>query len=126
MRAQECLARENEVVFDTDSSPIGIDNRCTGCISHRIEDFVVPLVSTDRTIKGYGGMQMSGIQIGTIEWSWLDDDGARHTFKIPNSFFVPKGGLRLLSPQHWAQSQRGFKPITGTGSETTHKDITLF
>jgi hypothetical protein len=30
--------KDNHTSFDTDSAPIGIDNRCTGCISHRIED----------------------------------------------------------------------------------------
>ena len=30
--------RTNNVRFDTDSAQVGIDNRCTGCISHVAED----------------------------------------------------------------------------------------
>ena len=33
--------------FDTDSCPIGVDNRCSACISHDINDFEGPLVDTD-------------------------------------------------------------------------------
>ena len=28
-----------------------------------------------------------------------------HTFEIPNSYYVPECELRLLSPQHWAQTR---------------------
>ena len=27
------------------------------------------------------------------------------TFEIPNSYYVPECELRLLSPQHWAQTR---------------------
>ena len=30
--------------FDTDAYDIGIDNRCSGCISHIIEDFLGPML----------------------------------------------------------------------------------
>jgi len=33
---------EREAHFDTDSTPVGIDNRCTACISHVAGDFVGP------------------------------------------------------------------------------------
>jgi hypothetical protein len=33
----------NMTNFDTDLETIGIDNRCTACISHKIEDFIGPL-----------------------------------------------------------------------------------
>ncbi len=42
--------------------------------------------------------------MGTLQWRWLDDDGREHTHRIPNSYYVPDGGHRLLSPQHWAQT----------------------
>jgi hypothetical protein len=45
------------------------------------------------------------VQIGTIQWSWEDDRGVIFTFQIPNSYYVPDGKVRLLSPQHWAKSQ---------------------
>jgi hypothetical protein len=52
--------------FDTDSSPLGIDNRCTACISHRIEDFIDVPQATNKVIKGVGGAKLSDVMIGTI------------------------------------------------------------
>ena len=43
--------------------------------------------------------------MGTLRWHWADDTGKRHTFKIPKSYYVPSCELRLLSPQHWAQTR---------------------
>jgi len=92
------------IMFDTDSSPIGIDNRCTACISHRIEDFVEPPTPTNRVIKGFGGSRMSNVQRGTIKWRWEDDNGQVHDHIIPDSYYAPHAGVRLLSPQHWLQN----------------------
>jgi hypothetical protein len=117
---------ETMVLFDTDAVPIGVDNRCTGCISNRIEDFEGPLVESHRAIKGFGGSRTTGIKIGTISWKWLDDDGKEFKFLIPKSFYVPGGGARLLSPQHWARTHKDEKPTQGTGSETDARKVTLF
>ena len=88
------------VNFDTDSNAIGLGNRCTACISNQIEDFDDPVTNTDRTIRAFAGSST-----GTIVWRWLDDEGKQYKFKIPQSYYVPDGGCRLLSPQHWAKSQ---------------------
>ncbi len=117
---------DNAVSFDTDSAPVGVDNRCTGCISNRIEDFEGPLIESNRSIKGFGGSTTKNIMIGTIAWKWQDDEGLIHKFLIPKSFYVKEGNVRLLSPQHWAQTQRDTKPIQGTGSKTVANQITLF
>jgi hypothetical protein len=118
--------KDNHTSFDTDSAPIGIDNRCTGCISHRIEDFEGPLQESNRAIKGFGGTRTTNVKIGTIVWRWNDNQGKHHKFVIPKSFYVPQGNVRLLSPQHWAQTQKDRKPTAGTGSETLDDKITLF
>ena len=36
----KAMKRLNVVRFDTDSATVGIDNRCTGCISHVAQDFI--------------------------------------------------------------------------------------
>jgi len=112
------------VRFDTDSGAIGIDNRCTACISHVAEDFEGPLVDSGRTIRGFGGSRTTNIKTGTLRWSWEDGLGERHTFLIPKSYYVPAGGVRLLSPQHWAQSQspqrRGYGCYTDGDSTTLY------
>ena len=95
----------NYIKVDTDSAPVGIDNRCSACISHRIEDFQGPVVACNRSIKGFGGTRTRNVQKGTIQWNWLDNEGTVHKFTIPNSYYVPDGNVRLLSPQHWAKTQ---------------------
>ena len=55
MAAEGADSFEHQMTFDTDSIPIGVDNRCTGCISHQIEDFEGPLIDTGQQIKGFGG-----------------------------------------------------------------------
>jgi len=47
--------RPERVCFDTDSRSIGIDNRCSACISHDIADFVDTPRPIPGTIKGFGG-----------------------------------------------------------------------
>ena len=69
---------ERVAIFDTDSAPIGIDNRCTGCISHVAKDFVGQLEESNRSIKGFGGSRTMGVKIGTLKWKWLDDNGNSH------------------------------------------------
>lgn len=113
--------------FDTDSAAVGIDNRASGCMSYSRDDFVGPLKPVTRTIKGFGGSQVYDISIGTLKWSWLDDEGVNHTFLIPNSYHVPELTTRLLSPQHWGKTQRGKdKRRLGTGEETTYGACSLF
>ena len=56
MHAHTAVATERPVAFDTDSETIGVDNRCSGCISHAVrEDFVGPLKKTNKIVEGFGG-----------------------------------------------------------------------
>jgi hypothetical protein len=113
----------NYVRFDADSGPVGIDNRCTACISHVKSDFVGPLKEISRAIKGFGGTRTTGVQEGTLRWEWNDDHGVTHEFIIPGSFYVPQGEMRLLSPQHLSQTQ---KDKTGTGESTNGVETILY
>ena len=61
MQANGSNTQERRAIFDTDSEPIGVDNCCTGCISHRMEDFVGPLLDSKRSIKGFGGSKTSNV-----------------------------------------------------------------
>jgi hypothetical protein len=98
---------QKNVKFDTDSKTIGVDNRCSACITCDKSDFVSDLRPSSRSIKGFGGTIHNGnIMTGTIQWNWCDDEGISHKFNIPNSYYVPDGGVRLLSPQHWAKAQK--------------------
>ena len=110
--------------FDTDSGTVGIDNRASGCFSHVIDDFVGPVRDCNRIVKGFGGSKTSNVKIGTLKWSWEDDKGLKTTHLIPNSYYSQLGGVRLLSPQHFAQVSSNKGPRAG--SKTTAKDITLY
>ena len=72
-------------------------------------DFIGELVDCNRTIKGFGGTRTTKTKMGTIKWSWLDDEGMVTTHRIPNSYYAPEGGVRLLSPQHLAQASKEMK-----------------
>lgn len=125
-QAKAFTARAREATFDTDSGKIGVDNRCTGCISTHKEDFVGPLKASKRVIKGFGGARTTGVMVGTLKWKWTDDTGVLHEFLIPNSFYVDSGeDIRLLSPQHWAQTRKDFNPLQGTRCETDATHVTL-
>ncbi len=87
MQAKAAYATQPETHFDTDSGPLGIDNRCSGCISSFVEDFEGPLQESGRVIKGFGGTRTRNVMTGTIIWNWLDENGAEHKFSIPNSYF---------------------------------------
>ena len=50
---------ERVAQFDTDSGPLGIDNRCSACISHIKADFIGELIPCTRTIKGFRGTRPS-------------------------------------------------------------------
>ena len=52
--------------FDTDSSNIGVDNRCSGCISHRIDDFEGTMTETTKSIRGFAGSRVHNVKMGTI------------------------------------------------------------
>ena len=109
--------------YDTDSGPVGIDNRCTACISHKISDFDGPLQDVKLSIRGFAGSRTTGLKRGTIVWRWEDDSGNAHKFRIPNSYYVPAGKVRLLSPQHLAQA---IKDTKGTGEDTNGERCHLY
>ena len=122
--AKQLTIQERTVRFDTDAKPIGVDNRCSACISPYIEDFIGPLQDTNKTIKGFAGARTDNPKSGTLRWQWADDLGKKHTFEIPNSYHVPSCELRLLSPQHWAQTRNAADRET-TRCITSSKNVYL-
>ena len=106
--------------FDTDSNMVGMDNRCSGCTSHVRSDFPDELKKCTRPIKGFGGTRHFEVWRGTIHWKWDDDQGLQHTFIVPNSFCIPEGKVRLLSPQHWVQGRKGKDKRWGLVKQPQH------
>ena len=81
---------------------------------------------SQRSIKDFGGTRHFRVWTGTLSWSWDDDKGMSHEFKIPNSYYIPEGKVRLLSPQHWAQTRKGTDKQGGAGEVTNGTTTTLF
>ena len=107
--------------FDTDAHPIGIDCRASACISSARDDFVEgTLRKTNKSIKGFGGSRDSNVLVGTMQIHWEDDEGQVHQQDLPNSYYAPDGGVRLLSPQHFIKCSKDPVP-RGTFFET-HRD----
>jgi len=118
---------ETLVTFDADAKMVGIDDRASGCISHDETDFIGPLVDCNRVIKGYKGTKSYGLKMGTIRWHIPNNQGQVFTVKIPNSYYDPNGTMRLLSPQHFAQTQTKLDRLReGTGARTIANKCTLF
>ena len=94
----------NNTYFDTDyGTPICLDDRCSGCISNFMGDFIGPLVECNWEIKGCGGKKTGGLKTGTIRWEWLYSTGKSLKLLIHKSYYVPHGGSQILSPHNWAQ-----------------------
>jgi hypothetical protein len=115
---------EREVVFDTDSKPVGIDNRASAYISGDIDDFEGKLEETNQVIKGFGGTSTRNVYRGTAVLKIEDDDGKVHKDHLPNSYYVPNTKGRLLSPQHWSRELRK-QGKKGAHSRTDYDRITM-
>jgi hypothetical protein len=112
IRDPTCLAHQNKAMlqlapppvrFDSDSYPIGVDNHASRCMANAPHLFEDLHLNED---KGQVDGINSGLDIaeqGTFKFSITDDDGKSHLIKIPNSLYVAKLRMCLLSPQHWAQ-----------------------
>ena len=89
----------NNTHFYTNSgTPIGVDNRFSGCISNIMDEFISPLVECNWVIKWLGGTRTWGLKTRTIRWEWLDNPGKRRKLLISNCYYVPQGGGGILSP----------------------------
>jgi hypothetical protein len=84
------------------------------------------LCRSNATVGGIiGGLAIEGE--GTFVFKLEDDDGKIHTIRIPNSLFIPRLQLSLLSPQHWAQEAKDNAPIKhGTRMENYADGCKLF
>lgn len=67
-----------QILWDTDSFPIRVDNCCTRSLSFEINDFIQETLSTvvNKAVSGFVANTTTPItKIGTIKWNLLDDNG---------------------------------------------------
>jgi hypothetical protein len=120
--------QHNNIRFDTDSYPIKVDNCCTQTISGYKEDFIPHTLRPihNKQVRGFGDTITKITHQGTIVWQMLDDLEGKHDIVVPNSYYVPNCGIRLLSPQHWAQERKdNLTKLDGTICITYHDRIVL-
>ena len=72
----------NKVTFDTDSGPIGVDEKFSGCIFHLIKCFKGQVIDYNKVIKWFGGKITTNIKNVTIVWKWLDYDRREQIFNV--------------------------------------------
>jgi hypothetical protein len=98
--------------FGTDSFQIKVDNCASRTMSFQKSDFIPGTLMKvrDKVVRGFGNTISRITHVGTIKWKIYDDDGRIHDIIIPNSYYVPTGKSRLLSPQHWSQKVNDHHP----------------
>ena len=84
------------------------------------------IVAYNQSIRGFGGAKVWNVWMGTIKWDIEDDEDVTHTHIIPKSYYKPQGHVRLLSPQHWAQSRTEIDKRGGAGTTTMAVSCKLF
>jgi hypothetical protein len=93
----------NQVHFDSDTFPIGVDNHALYCYinsPHLLDNHVL---SNKGSVDGItDGLPIKGN--GTFNVTTGDDNGRQHNIRIPESLYLPGMNKCLLSPQHWAQT----------------------
>ena len=72
----------NQVSFDTDSWPIGVEVTFSERIFHFIKCFKGQVIDSNKAIKWFGGKITTAVKNRTIVWKWYDYDGREQIFKI--------------------------------------------
>jgi hypothetical protein len=122
------MVTHRNMCFDTDSYPIKIENCCTQSITSYKTNFVPNTIRAvhDKQVRGFGDHTTKITHQSTVRWSILDNSGQQHDIIIPNTYYVLKCNIRILSPQHWAQEMQDHTPLPdGTQCITYHTRVVL-
>jgi len=111
--------------FDTDSNAILIDNHCSSSLSGNKNLFVGELTKVSKVVQGIAG-SLDQVWEGTMKLEIDDDEGVKHEFVIPKSYYVPGSKSTILSPQHLAQVRREKPLYRGCGCETYGDAVVLY
>ena len=104
--SEDSKSKIHKARFDTDGGEVGIDNRCSKCMSPYKKDFIGELQKIIVRVTEFGGTHKRVMYIGTLQWKIEDDQGRIHNVIIPGSYYSPDCQMRLISPQHWAQEAK--------------------
>jgi hypothetical protein len=97
-------------IFDGDTYQILVDGGCSYCITNDMRHFVGTPKETNVSVKGIGGQMVQATFIGTVKWSYANDQGQIHDEYIRNTYYNEGSQYCLYSPQHVAQQANDHYP----------------
>ena len=112
---------EEAVSFDTDSKTIVLDNSATCHICNNKSSFtsdITPIENADHLSVSTAGGKVSPSGHGSVKWSWLDDEGNRHTNTIDEVLFFPESPVNILGVTKYAHQ---LQDAEGTSIHTKQK-----
>eukprot|EP00956_Cyclotella_meneghiniana_P031729 scaffold84308_cov35-Cyclotella_meneghiniana.AAC.1 len=107
----------NAVTFDTDANFVVCDNSANTHICNDKSMFTElrPIVDQS-TVATISGKNSRPTGIGTVKWSWDDDDdGKTHEYELPNCYYFPNSPVNILSITEFAAF---LNDDDGTGIDT--------
>jgi hypothetical protein len=104
-----------------------VDSGCSYCITNDMSHFVGKVQKLRAKVTGIGGEQILATSVGTVKWSFTNDQGQMHHEYIPNTYYNAQSPYCLYSPQHIAQiAQDNFPKPRGTYSVLYEDCIELY
>ena len=84
--------------FDSDSATVVCDNSATVhiCKDKRHHMGELSYVSQHK-VATIGGRGHTPSGIGTVQWTWSDDKGKRHTYLVQNVLYFPQSPINILA-----------------------------
>ena len=109
-------SRRNTFTFDSDSSTVICDNSANVHICNDKGMFIGDLrPANNQTVATIGGKSNVPGDIGTVQWTWRDDDGTSYKILVQDVLFFPASPINILSVTSFA-NQLG--DDFGTGCDT--------
>jgi hypothetical protein len=89
---------EKSVYFDTDTSFVICDNSANTHICNDKSIFSeLREISSPTTVATIGGKNSQPSGIGTVIWSWQDDNTKTHQYEFKNVYYFPQSPVNILS-----------------------------
>ena len=105
----------NNSIFDTDTNFIVCDNSANTHICNNRDMFVSFRPISSGMVATIGGKLNRPSGIGTVKWTWKDDNGVSHTQQLKDTLYFPKSPINIMSVTEFA---RQLNDTEGTGIDT--------
>jgi len=119
------INQKDEMDFLSDGDTIMVDNSANAHICRDKKFFVgeIRSVNSEAGVATIGGTDFKPAGIGTVEWTWTDDNGRRHTMRIENVLYFPQSPVNVLSVTAFA-SQLGDEEGTWIKTKMKYSQFT--